>query len=153
MVVDSVPVRVVKLARERTYRAFRKNFEKAPAKDYSAVNRGWFIGFKLHVVIFDWTRSMYMRSGYSKIPISLAKVTGSAKILKNEIRDGLLYVVTAHDDHDPQLMIPIATPLPKPDINFSLAMKPSIIYAGLITITFLFLIVLLDVLQVRRKMS
>jgi hypothetical protein len=39
-----------------------------------------------------WIRSMYMRSGYSKIPISFAKLTGSAKILKNEICDGLLYV-------------------------------------------------------------
>jgi hypothetical protein len=53
MVVDSVPVPVVKMARERSYRAFRKNFETAPAKGYSAVNRGWFIGYKLHVVIFD----------------------------------------------------------------------------------------------------
>ena len=41
------------MARERSYRAFRKNFETAPAKGYSAVNRGWFIGYKLHVVIFD----------------------------------------------------------------------------------------------------
>jgi hypothetical protein len=53
MVVDSVPVTVLKMARERSYRAFRKNFETAPAKGYSAVNRGWFIGYKLHVVIFD----------------------------------------------------------------------------------------------------
>lgn len=53
MVVDSVPVPVVKLAREKTYRAFRKDFETAPAKGYSAVNKGWFIGYKLHVVIYD----------------------------------------------------------------------------------------------------
>lgn len=53
MVVDSVPVPVVKMARERSYRAFRKNFETAPANGYRAVNRGWFIGYKLHVVIFD----------------------------------------------------------------------------------------------------
>jgi hypothetical protein len=53
MVVDSVPVPFVKLARERSYKAFRKNFETAPAKVHSAVNRGWFIGYNLHVVIFD----------------------------------------------------------------------------------------------------
>ncbi len=53
MVVDSVPVPVVKMARERSYRAFRNNFETAPAKGYSAVNRGYFIGYILHVVIFD----------------------------------------------------------------------------------------------------
>jgi hypothetical protein len=44
MVVDSVPVPVVKMAREPIYRAFRKNLETAPAKGYSEVNRGWFIG-------------------------------------------------------------------------------------------------------------
>jgi hypothetical protein len=53
MVVDSAPVPVVKMARERNHRAFRKNFETAPAKGCSAVNRGYFIGYKLHVVIFD----------------------------------------------------------------------------------------------------
>jgi hypothetical protein len=53
IVVDSVPVAVVKMARELSYRAFRKNFETALAKGYSAVNRGYFIGYKLHVVIFD----------------------------------------------------------------------------------------------------
>ena len=45
MVVDSVPVPVVKMARERSYRAFRKNIETAPAKGYCAVDRGWFIGY------------------------------------------------------------------------------------------------------------
>jgi hypothetical protein len=38
MVVDSVPVPVVKMAREFHYRSFRKNFETAHAKGYSAVN-------------------------------------------------------------------------------------------------------------------
>lgn len=32
MIIDSVPVPVVKLAREKSFRAFRKNFETAPAK-------------------------------------------------------------------------------------------------------------------------
>lgn len=53
MVVDSVPIPIVRLARERTYRAFKRNNETAPSKGYSAVNKGWFIGYKLHVIIYD----------------------------------------------------------------------------------------------------
>lgn len=53
MVVDSIPVPVVKMAREKSYKSFRQSFETAPAKGYSAVNKGWFIGYKLHVVIYD----------------------------------------------------------------------------------------------------
>ena len=64
MVIDSIPVPVVKMARERTYRAFRKNFDKAPAKGYSSVNKGWFIGYKLHVVIFD--NGVVQQSGFTK---------------------------------------------------------------------------------------
>ncbi len=40
------------MAREQNYRAFWKNLETAPAKGYSAVNRGYFIGNKLHVIFF-----------------------------------------------------------------------------------------------------
>lgn len=64
MVVDSIPVPVVKLAREKTYKAFRKNYETAPAKGYSAVNKGWFIGYKLHVIIFD--NGVVQQSGVTK---------------------------------------------------------------------------------------
>ncbi len=53
LVVDSLPVPVVKLAREKTYKAFRQTFDTAPAKGYSAVTRSWFIGYKLHVIIYD----------------------------------------------------------------------------------------------------
>jgi hypothetical protein len=53
MVVDSVPVPVDIMAREQRYKAFRKSFETAPVKGNSAVNRCWFICYKLHVVIFD----------------------------------------------------------------------------------------------------
>lgn len=67
MVIDSIPVPVVKMARERTYKAFRKNFETAPSKGYSAVNRGWFIGYKLHVVIFD--NGVVQQSGLTKANI------------------------------------------------------------------------------------
>lgn len=53
MVVDSVPIPVIKMAREKTFKAFKKNIETAPTKGYSAVNKGWYIGYKLHVIIFD----------------------------------------------------------------------------------------------------
>lgn len=64
MVIDSIPVPVVKLAREKTYKAFRKSFDTAPAKGYSAVNRGWFVSYKLHVVIFD--NGVVQQSGVTK---------------------------------------------------------------------------------------
>jgi hypothetical protein len=64
MVIDSIPVPVVKLARERGYKAFRKDFDTAPAKGYSSVNKGWFIGYKLHVVIFD--NGVVQQSGLTK---------------------------------------------------------------------------------------
>lgn len=64
MVIDSIPVPVVKMAREKTFKAFRKSFETAPAKGYSAVNKGWFIGYKLHVVIFD--NGVVQQSGITK---------------------------------------------------------------------------------------
>lgn len=53
MIVDSVPVPVIKMVRERSFKSFKHDFETAPAKGYSAVNRNWFIGYKLHVIIYD----------------------------------------------------------------------------------------------------
>ncbi len=53
MVVDSIPVPVVKPVREKKYKVLRKSYETAPAKGYSAESKGWFIGYKLHVIIFD----------------------------------------------------------------------------------------------------
>lgn len=64
MVIDSVPVPVVKLARETSYKSFRESYETAPAKGYSAVNKGWFIGYKLHVVI--WDNGVVQQSGLTK---------------------------------------------------------------------------------------
>lgn len=64
MVIDSVPIPVIKLAREKSYKAFRKDFDTAPAKDYSAGNKGWFIGYKLNVVIFD--NGVVQQSGITK---------------------------------------------------------------------------------------
>ena len=64
MIVDSVPVPVIKMARERTFKAFKRSFETAPAKGYSAVNKSWFIGYKLHVVIYD--NGVVQQSGITK---------------------------------------------------------------------------------------
>jgi hypothetical protein len=64
MVVDSIPVPVIKMAREKSYKAFRRSFDTAPAKGYSAINKGWFIGYKLHVIIFD--NGVVQQSGITK---------------------------------------------------------------------------------------
>ncbi len=64
MVVDSVPVPVVKMAREKNFKAFKKTFDTAPAKGYSGITKGWFIGYKLHVVIFD--NGVIQQSGITK---------------------------------------------------------------------------------------
>lgn len=64
MVIDSIPVPIIKMAREKTFRAFKKDFETAAAKGYSAVNKGWFIMYKLHVVIFD--NGVIQQSGITK---------------------------------------------------------------------------------------
>ena len=64
MIVDSIPVPVVKMVREKSFKAFRKSFETAPAKGWSAVNKNWFIGYKLHVVIFD--NGVVQQSGITK---------------------------------------------------------------------------------------
>lgn len=64
MVVDSIPVPVVKLAREKRYKAFKKDLATAPAKGYSDVNKSWFIGYKQHVVIYD--NGVVQQSGITK---------------------------------------------------------------------------------------
>ncbi len=43
MVVDSIPVPVVKLVREKTFKAFKKSFDTAPAKGYSSINKSWLL--------------------------------------------------------------------------------------------------------------
>ena len=64
MIIDSVPVPVVKLAREKSYKSFRKDYETSPAKGFSAVNKSWFIGYKLHVIIYD--NGVVQQSGITK---------------------------------------------------------------------------------------
>jgi hypothetical protein len=64
MIVDSIPVPIIKMVREKSFKSFRHDFETAPAKGYSAVNRSWYIGYKLHVVIYD--NGVIQQAGISK---------------------------------------------------------------------------------------
>ncbi|MFN3917887.1 MAG: IS982 family transposase [Flavobacteriales bacterium] len=50
-IVDSMPVPVCKNAIEKRLKACCEVFETAPDKGFSAVNRQYFIGYKLHMVI------------------------------------------------------------------------------------------------------
>jgi hypothetical protein len=48
--VDSIPIPVCKNAREKQCKVCKENFETAPDKGYSAVNKTWFYGYKLHLL-------------------------------------------------------------------------------------------------------
>jgi hypothetical protein len=49
--VDSMPVPVCKMSRELQTKVCRENFETACDKGYSAVNKQYYIGYKLHLVV------------------------------------------------------------------------------------------------------
>jgi hypothetical protein len=49
-IVDSIPVPVCQIARERRSKICRENFETAPDKGYSAVSKSYYYGYKLHMV-------------------------------------------------------------------------------------------------------
>ncbi|PIF06709.1 MAG: IS982 family transposase, partial [Draconibacterium sp.] len=49
--VDSIPIPVCKNAREQRSKICKENFETAPNKGYSAVNKTWYYGYKLHFCI------------------------------------------------------------------------------------------------------
>lgn len=49
-IVDSIPVPVCQIAREKRSRICRENFETAPDKGYSAVSKAYYYGYKLHLV-------------------------------------------------------------------------------------------------------
>lgn len=48
--VDSIPVPVCKIAREKSSKICRENFLTAPDKGYSAVSKSYYFGYKLHLV-------------------------------------------------------------------------------------------------------
>lgn len=62
MIVDATPVFMI--AREKSYRSIKESFKKAGAKGFCAANRNWFIGYKLHVIIFD--NDIGQQSGITK---------------------------------------------------------------------------------------
>ncbi len=49
-IVDSIPVPICKIVREKSAKICKENFETAPDKGYSAVNKAWYFGYKLHLV-------------------------------------------------------------------------------------------------------
>lgn len=48
-IVDSIPIPVAKLAREKRSKICKEDFTTAPDKGYSAVNKAYFYGYKLHL--------------------------------------------------------------------------------------------------------
>jgi len=48
--VDSIPVPVCQIAREKQSKICKENFETAPDKGYSAVSKSYYYGYKLHLV-------------------------------------------------------------------------------------------------------
>jgi hypothetical protein len=49
-IVDSIPVPVCQIAREKRSKICRENFETAPYKDYHAVSKSYYYGYKLHMI-------------------------------------------------------------------------------------------------------
>ncbi|RYX84982.1 IS982 family transposase [bacterium] len=49
-IIDSIPVPICKIAREKSSKICRENFETAPDKGYSAVNKAYYYGYKLHMI-------------------------------------------------------------------------------------------------------
>ena len=47
--VDSIPIPICQIAREKSCKICRENFETAPDKGYSAVSKSWYFGYKLHL--------------------------------------------------------------------------------------------------------
>jgi hypothetical protein len=49
IIVDSIPIPVVQLAREKRSKICKKDFESSPDKGYSAVSKSYYFGYKLHL--------------------------------------------------------------------------------------------------------
>ena len=48
--VDSIPIPVCQIAREKSSKICKEDFQTAPDKGYSAVSKSYFYGYKLHLV-------------------------------------------------------------------------------------------------------
>jgi hypothetical protein len=66
-IVDSMPVPVCKISRESRLKICKENYETAPDKGYSAVNKQYYIGYKIHLVIS-------IRGVFSAMDLSKASV-------------------------------------------------------------------------------
>lgn len=49
-IVDSIPVPVCKIVREKRCKVCKENFENAPDKGYSAISKAYYFGYKLHLI-------------------------------------------------------------------------------------------------------
>ncbi|RYE26709.1 MAG: hypothetical protein EOP45_03455 [Sphingobacteriaceae bacterium] len=49
-IIDSIPVPIYKVAREKSSKICRENFETSPDKGYSVVNKAYYYGHKLHMI-------------------------------------------------------------------------------------------------------
>jgi len=66
-IVDSMPVPICKISRESRLKICKENYETAPDKGYSAVNKQYYIGYKIHLVIS-------IRGVFSAMDLSKASV-------------------------------------------------------------------------------
>lgn len=66
-IVDSMPVPICKISREGRLKICKENYETAPDKGYSAVNRQYYIGYKIHLLIS-------IRGVFSAMDLSKASV-------------------------------------------------------------------------------
>ncbi len=48
--VYSIPIPVYQIAREKSCKICKEEFETAPDKGYPAVSKSWYFGYKLHLV-------------------------------------------------------------------------------------------------------
>lgn len=65
--VDSIPVPICKLAREKQVKICKEQFETAPNKGYSAVNKAYYFGYKLHLITS--VRGVFHSMGISKASV------------------------------------------------------------------------------------
>jgi hypothetical protein len=49
VLVDSIPIPICQIAREKSSKICKEDFETAPDKGYSAVCKSWYYGYKLHL--------------------------------------------------------------------------------------------------------
>lgn len=80
-IVDSIPIPIVQLAREKRSKICKDNFETAPDKGYSAVSKSYYYGYKLHL-------STTLNGTFMSMDISKASVH-DVHFLNNIKRSGM----------------------------------------------------------------